>query len=325
MSATILTQLDHRQLHSRVSNLMQRERECTLAILDHLVEINRRKLYCDRGHSSLFAYVTDELGYSTASAVRRIGAVRAITLHPPFRDMIATRETTLSALSAVSRDITADNAGMIAKQLNGATIKDAQLLSSELRGGVIVREKIRPVAIRSPEQPTRLHIRSGCDSSARPVPNINVAPKPSSIPGYALEFAIDAPTMALVERAMALASNRPGGKPTTAELFAMSLEVFLDKYDPERREARRKKRAAGKSKDKVGSRALPQATRDRVFVRDGGRCTFRSPDNVRCNARHHLHVDHIVPRANGGSNAIDNLRLLCATHNRYEARRLLGA
>jgi 5-methylcytosine-specific restriction endonuclease McrA len=37
-----------------------------------------------------------------------------------------------------------------------------------------------------------------------------------------------------------------------------------------------------------------------------------------------LQIDHVKPAARGGANTIDNLRLLCAYHNRLEAERLMG-
>jgi 5-methylcytosine-specific restriction endonuclease McrA len=37
-----------------------------------------------------------------------------------------------------------------------------------------------------------------------------------------------------------------------------------------------------------------------------------------------LQIDHIQPVARGGANTIDNLRVLCAYHNRLEAERLMG-
>lgn len=41
-----------------------------------------------------------------------------------------------------------------------------------------------------------------------------------------------------------------------------------------------------------------------VFHRDGGRCRI-------CSKSQKLHVDHIIPRAKGGSDSMDNLWLLC--------------
>ncbi|HUV36841.1 MAG TPA: HNH endonuclease signature motif containing protein, partial [Patescibacteria group bacterium] len=72
------------------------------------------------------------------------------------------------------------------------------------------------------------------------------------------------------------------------------------------------------------SRYIPQEIRDKVFARDGGRCTFIGPSGRRCDCRWNLQVDHIIPFAKGGRNAPDNLRLLCAKHNRLAAEKEYG-
>jgi len=69
---------------------------------------------------------------------------------------------------------------------------------------------------------------------------------------------------------------------------------------------------------------IPLPTRDAVFARDHGRCTFVGSDGKRCDTTIRLHVDHIKPVARGGNNDIANLRLLCAWHNRLQAERILG-
>ena len=73
------------------------------------------------------------------------------------------------------------------------------------------------------------------------------------------------------------------------------------------------------------SRHIPAATRDAVFKRDNGRCTYVGSTGKRCDATHNLQIDHVVPFARGGSNAPDNLRLLCSRHNKLEAERVYGA
>jgi 5-methylcytosine-specific restriction enzyme A len=54
--------------------------------------------------------------------------------------------------------------------------------------------------------------------------------------------------------------------------------------------------------------------RDVVFKRDGYRC-------VRCGAGNELTLDHIIPRASGGSNKITNLQTLCWDCNQQKADR----
>jgi 5-methylcytosine-specific restriction endonuclease McrA len=78
----------------------------------------------------------------------------------------------------------------------------------------------------------------------------------------------------------------------------------------------------GKSR---GSRHVPASVRDEVFVRDGGRCTYKGPGGKRCGATFGLTLDHVTPFARGGGNTADNLRLLCANHILLEAERTYGA
>ncbi|MCK4775926.1 MAG: HNH endonuclease, partial [Candidatus Krumholzibacteria bacterium] len=61
------------------------------------------------------------------------------------------------------------------------------------------------------------------------------------------------------------------------------------------------------------------------WVRDKGQCAYVGPGGRRCNATHNLQIDHYpVPYARGGPNKADNLRLLCAKHNRYTAAEVYG-
>ena len=73
-------QLTNQALHDQLTYLASEERRITLDVLHHLRECERRRLYAERGHSSLFDYVVKELGYAESSAQRRISAmVRYVT------------------------------------------------------------------------------------------------------------------------------------------------------------------------------------------------------------------------------------------------------
>ncbi|MEJ2722551.1 MAG: HNH endonuclease, partial [bacterium] len=73
------------------------------------------------------------------------------------------------------------------------------------------------------------------------------------------------------------------------------------------------------------TRHVPAKTRDAVFVRDKNRCTHIGSNGTRCESTYRLQIDHMVPYARGGTNALSNLRLLCAKHNKLEAKRVYGA
>ena len=54
------------------------------------------------------------------------------------------------------------------------------------------------------------------------------------------------------------------------------------------------------------------------------RCEFISADGERCRARHDLEIDHILPKARGGTGEAGNLQVLCRAHNLRKAEHDLG-
>ena len=64
------------QLLSQTKNLVQKERQINVFVLQYLQEIESRKLYLERGFPSLFEYAIKALGYSHSAAYRRIKAMR---------------------------------------------------------------------------------------------------------------------------------------------------------------------------------------------------------------------------------------------------------
>lgn len=62
------------------------------------------------------------------------------------------------------------------------------------------------------------------------------------------------------------------------------------------------------TRNKYGRRAIPEATRQFVFERNGFKCVF-------CGTPTNLTIDHIIPVARGGKNDRDNLQTLCRSCN----------
>ncbi|OJY28519.1 MAG: hypothetical protein BGO98_05455 [Myxococcales bacterium 68-20] len=73
-----------------------------------------------------------------------------------------------------------------------------------------------------------------------------------------------------------------------------------------------------------GSRYVPAELRREVFARDGERCTYVGPDGDRCPARGYLELDHIPPKAFGGTETAANLRVRCRAHNALYAEQVFG-
>jgi 5-methylcytosine-specific restriction endonuclease McrA len=75
----------------------------------------------------------------------------------------------------------------------------------------------------------------------------------------------------------------------------------------------------------VRARHIPAAIRRAVYQRDGGRCRYLGPGGRRCDDRHRLEYHHVHPFGRGGAHAIENIVLMCRTHNLYLAERDYGA
>jgi 5-methylcytosine-specific restriction endonuclease McrA len=74
------------------------------------------------------------------------------------------------------------------------------------------------------------------------------------------------------------------------------------------------------------SRYIPVATRRATIERSGRQCEFvDSLTKRRCSSRFLPQYDHIHLYSRGGGSEPSNIRHLCASHNRYEAIRILGA
>ena len=68
--------LSDQVLLAQTRELARVEQALQITVLDHLREIDARRLHLRRGYSSLFDYAVRELGYTEASAWRRIKAMR---------------------------------------------------------------------------------------------------------------------------------------------------------------------------------------------------------------------------------------------------------
>jgi 5-methylcytosine-specific restriction endonuclease McrA len=150
---------------------------------------------------------------------------------------------------------------------------------------------------------------------------------------YKLEFAVDPGFMEKLVRVRSILSTKYIEGLSLETVFDITMSEFLDRHSPEGRIMRRnvrKKRGSNKLRRSTGrsptkrSRHIPPEVRDEAFVRDGGRCTFIGDDGRRYNSDWNLQMDLTVPFARGRDSKLDNLRLLCAKHNRLAAEKAYG-
>jgi hypothetical protein len=79
-----------------------------------------------------------------------------------------------------------------------------------------------------------------------------------------------------------------------------------------------------RAKQALRTKRISRATRRAVFERDGERCTFTDAHGHRCPATTWLELDHVIARARGGTDEVENLRVRCRGHNALHAERTFG-
>ena len=80
----------------QAKQLARHEQALQILVLDHLREIQARRLYLSRGYGSLFDYVVHELDYTAAAAWRRINAMRLCTQTRGARELLRDGALSLS-------------------------------------------------------------------------------------------------------------------------------------------------------------------------------------------------------------------------------------
>ena len=81
----IYLSLSNEELHQKTIESARTEKNATLALLEYLHEIDRRRLYAERGFPSLWMYVHRELSYSEAQTSERVAAMRLMMRVPEVK------------------------------------------------------------------------------------------------------------------------------------------------------------------------------------------------------------------------------------------------
>jgi len=284
---------------ARLKTLRHREHECTVEIIESLVQCNREKAYLEHGCSTLWDFLVRELNYSNAAASRRYKAMKCAERFPQVIGMLRRHELSLSTLAQ-------------AEALLGEVNDPNELL--ERLAGKSDREVERVVALERPvpKKPREIVRRVAVKPRQSSAPLLKAPATEPVEERVTLRTSLSIERFQAFEKARAIVSRKHPGA-TVEDVFNEMVEFFLKHKAPkERKPARRKSR----------TRHIPVATRDQVMLRDKRRCTFKSRSGRNCNSTHNLQIDHIKPFALGGTHDPENLRVLCAPHNRHEARRV---
>ena len=339
-----LRNISNQKLVTQLKKLVSQEQNFTLKLLPHLVEVERREIYLEKACSTMTNYCVHELGYGESSASRRVRAARVIRDVPEVYELLRSRKITLSAVVQVYGAITPENKDQLIPRIIGRSRTAIEQVLAEYRAPRHVMDQVRPTMVKRIVPVERAQSRATqqgagtacaselgeitrhCDGLFRPTDEMStpepVTPELTVVMEkmFEIRFAGDEELMELIRFMRSHLSHRFPKGASFLELFKYALQ-----YVKEREDLATKKVSDKKNTARTDRRYIPQAVKQKVWKRDGGRCMFVGANGKRCEGEHNLQYDHYpVPYARGGKSTVDNLRLLCAKHNRHTAKKTYG-
>jgi 5-methylcytosine-specific restriction endonuclease McrA len=344
-----LNGLSDRELTRRLRKLVKNEQSLTIEILPHLAEVDRRELYLGYGYSSLSDYCVSHLGYGESSAWRRVSAARVVKAVPEVYDLLKNGQLTFSGVVLLSGALRAENKTELLSRVVGKTQGQIGPIVAEYKPPKRIPDQARPTLVIKAAKNEETAGTSATPDGAGAPPSAKVGeislrsegennpPRPV-LPAVELErmydirFAGDEELMELMAWMKTHLSGRYPKGASYLEMIKYAMTYVRKIEDLEKRAERRKEREKEKPKRPAKaastspeSRHIPAREKEKVWIRDRGRCTYVGPDGRRCNSTHNLQFDHHPkPFARGGPSEASNLRLLCAKHNRYTAEKIFG-
>ncbi|MEQ9536797.1 MAG: hypothetical protein RIU46_08635, partial [Deltaproteobacteria bacterium] len=120
-----MTQSD---LLSGLREALRAELNSGVQALRFMAEIERRKLYVERGFSSLFRLCVEGLGLTEDQACRRVAVVRAARRVPEVFQMIANGELHMTGVAKLSKFMNDDNAHSLVEQAKNKSKAEVEML-----------------------------------------------------------------------------------------------------------------------------------------------------------------------------------------------------
>jgi 5-methylcytosine-specific restriction endonuclease McrA len=352
-----LKSLSDKKLVGRLRQLVLKERATTLSILPHLAEVARRQLYVAKGYSTLFDYCVSELGYGESSAWRRVRVARVIKEIPEVYDLLKQDKLTFSAVDQVATVLTVENKKDLLPRLMGKSKSEIDKLLAEYRPPQKIRDQARPTTVskmvtveslpagalstsdggrqtspdlgeislrsegkKDPSCSRRMLQTPASDGSFSTPELIEVHEKM-----YEIRFAGDEELMELMGWMRTHLSHKFPTGASFLDMFKYAMQYVREREDLALRAERRNDKKRSRKPSDSSSRHIPATVKEKVWVRDKGQCTFVGSGGKRCSEIKYLQFDHFpIPFGRGGPSTPDNLRLLCATHNKYTARQVYG-
>ncbi|ABS27100.1 HNH endonuclease [Anaeromyxobacter sp. Fw109-5] len=317
-----------------------------------LADFDRKKLWRELGHASLFYYLHRELRLSKGAAQNRKTAAELIQAFPEVEAALRAGELCLTTVNELAKVLTPENRAEVLPRFFGLSRREAEAVAMSLRPAEVVPTRDVITAFRPAAQALRAVMAAALPAPSPESPALPVHPdepvlvhldEPTAPVMVAASRSLPPPPPpresverldAEVARVHVTVSRRflekleaatdalghacPGG--SAAEILERGLDLILAQH------AKRRGLVEKPRKGRGGSRrdTIPAEVKREVWRRAGGQCEWRFESGERCDCRRRLEYDHIEPLALGGASTMDNVRLACRPHNLLAARQVFG-
>jgi len=323
----MLTNLNNQTLLSELSELVKKERELVTQVLKYLTEVESRKLYLERGYSSMFKFCVEYLCYSEAEAMMRIQAMRLMRSLPQIEDKIESGNLSLT------------NAAQIHNQFRKESQRRVELKQAPLDA----KEKLE--IINELEKTSTRQCEKKLASIFPEIQLVEPQEKTKILRDekYLIQFTADQELMNKLEKLKGLLAHQ-NFQGRYDLLFNELADLALKKLDPELKgtkprasnatppgspmvkgtlnptppgaftvrgtsnptpmakpETTASENFASAVKTEHGrSRYIPQSVKRQVWLRAKGQCEYCDPlTGKTCSSRHALEFDHKLPFSKG--------------------------
>ncbi|WP_413291281.1 HNH endonuclease [Bdellovibrio sp. HCB337] len=321
-----LMKISNQELLLRLEKLSKTERKITHLVLWNINEIESRKLYADLGFGSMYEYLTKHLGYGESSAYRRIQSARLLKQIPHLAEKIEEGSLNLTQLTQVQKCLKEEKKmgapidlpktlEILEKIENKSSLETQKVLAIEFNQPIHMHEVAKPQRDNS----TRLEITftgeqmktltEAKELLSHTLPESSWAEVITFLAKKQIEKVKGKYDRAVSD--LKNTSNRKGNitlqvesvqtrNPKSASRGSISTQGFFIKQKREH---------------------IRLTTKRELHQRANGCCEYQDPvSGTKCDSRYQLQVDHCIPLARGGTHDLENLRLLCRTHNLLAAR-----
>jgi HNH endonuclease len=329
-----------REFTSRLADLLRREQVAMADFLVALADFDRARFWLELGYSSLFYFLHRELGLSKGAAQYRKTAAELIQKVPGVVEPLRDGRLCLTSIVEAARVVTPANWEQMLPRFFHLSRREAMEVVAEVHPDAAAPSRTVISAAAAPSSssafaaslPPALPLMLGAppvacgwpgeplDANSRTQPQRERSEvQPLTAELRRLHVTVSREFLAKLAAARdALSHSHPDA--SDEEILAAGLDLLLA------RDAK-KKGLVERPQTKIRAsnpQHVPAHVRRAVWKRDGGCCQWRLESGGVCGSTRRLQFDHITPPALGGASTVENVRLLCATHNVLAARRVYG-